>query len=777
MAHRTYTLVERAGEGGFGSVWKASLDGVPFALKWAHDADEASVRTLIEEAETTTLALSPRLPELVDVGWLQMPTSVAPGAQVHTLQDPVPGARPFVGFTWLEGTPLDRRPALSGDEAVHEALLLARDIAEALVNLHGVGTAHGDLKPQNVLVDAAGRASLIDLGLACPAFSTAMPGATPRYLAVGDADLGDARARDLLALGLVLAERVSAAVRASQSPLAVARSARLPAPLDELCGALLARNPTARPSARWVIRAARAALRLPDEPFEGRSFTDSGTLRTAYLRLRRHEIAGAAGTHCDTPDWLLQAVRLSARARRLTAALTPDEAPSFDTPPITGPSLDRAVGFADEEDEPTSLEDWELAEDDELSGTQAREGSPEEGQTSSQARAAGAQEDEPASTPERVPTRGGSRAASEMDRRAKRGSGATRVGAPEGSADDDSVVWVGRRGGPVLRPLPVEGLRRWLVLACGAHAAAWPVHLLANVREGLLAARLLELAHWLPLEAWTFRDVEVAADRARDTAMERMLAGLPPPSARWMGHMKPSGATHTGSSGAGDAAQAGLAAAGDAAQTGLAGAGDAAQTGLAGAGDAATAARLALALAAVPPDPVAIGAVEADRGAPAPLVLAAADALRRSGELGRAKSLVLREQALGIPGARALAAEILRRAGELEDARRVAEEAVKDGDDEAGRARAVLARLALDAGSASEAAGLCERQSSAAVSEVAALVAARGGELSTALAELDRGEALARTPEERARLAAARGFVLHATDPEAAYSSYSSAVD
>ncbi len=143
---------------------------------------------------------------------------------------------------------------------MREALEIAADAAEALADLHGIGTAHGDVKPQNLVVDASGRAHAIDLGLCCAAFSTDLAGATARYLAAEDADLGDARARDLLALGVVLAERSSPAVRHAREAVAAARAAILPAPLDEICGALLARSPTSRPSARWVADAAIAAL-------------------------------------------------------------------------------------------------------------------------------------------------------------------------------------------------------------------------------------------------------------------------------------------------------------------------------------------------------------------------------------------------------------------------------------------------------------------------------------------------------------------------------------
>jgi len=63
------------------------------------------------------------------------------------------------------------------------------------------------------------------------------------------------------------------------------------------------------------------------------------------------------------------------------------------------------------------------------------------------------------------------------------------------------------------------------------------------------------------------------------------------------------------------------------------------------------------------------------------------------------------------------------------------------------------------------------------VSEAAALVAVARGDTAGALAELQRGEALAATEEERLRIAAMRGYVAHASDPAEAHAAFAAAVD
>jgi serine/threonine-protein kinase PknK len=137
----------------------------------------------------------------------------------------------------------------------------------------------------------------------------------------------------------------------------------------------------------------------------------------------------------------------------------------------------------------------------------------------------------------------------------------------------------------------------------------------------------------------------------------------------------------------------------------------------------------------------------------------------------------LAERAPELPELSALGADILRRSGDRALAAQWAERALAAGCDPEGRARAVLARLALDRGDLPEAARRLEGASSAAIAEVAALVASARGAIDAALGELARGEALAVTAEERARLAGARGYVLHQRDPEGTLAAYGAAVD
>ncbi|WP_437514491.1 sigma 54-interacting transcriptional regulator [Sorangium sp. So ce1099] len=646
MADR-FRLLELAGSGGSAEVWKAADQerGGLVALKierrdrGASREQRAAVRrALAREALHAALALSPRLPELVDVGWL---SARAGAARVEGA--PGEEGRAFVAMRWMEGRAVAEavRGVPPGERAAL-ALAVARDAGEALGDLHGIGLAHGDLKPENLILTPEGRIGMIDLGLACSIHEASVEGATLRYVARADAELGDARARDLLALGTLLAEIAFPGVAAAADPIGAARAAvatesAAGAPVDAICRALLSPSPAARPSSAWVTESARAALtgaQQARDPSAGRRAgapgaerdrqdRDARRVRAAYLRLRRHELETALGVRDDVASWLADAFVVVQRARALAGA---------------------EVGAGD---------------------------------------------------------------------------GTARAGSPPGEAQR-----LGRLG--------PDRVARWLTALVGTSAAAWPMAIIASAPERALADALVTLARQIPPRAWTFADVEAAA--LGDGARRRSTA----------------------------AARDGGAAAG---------ALEAERIG------AAEAAELALAIARVPPDPLAIEAIEQRDDVPASLVVAAANALRLHGDLGRARSLVLRACVRDAKEAAPLAAEVLRRAGDRALAEERARAAIEADADPDGRAAAVLARIAIDAGALGAAEALAGEAVTAPLCEVRALIAVLRGDTARALSEVARGEALASSVEELARMAAVRGYAWHASDPERAHASFSAAAD
>ena len=306
-----FELLHELGRGTTSLVYKARdrRSGALVALKIG--IAEGSRAWLAEEAERLWRAQSPHLPRLVDLGEIPSDAGAFAGA-------------PYLAVVFTEGQALDVRADRSPADRLVLALSVARDVGRALAALHEAGVAHGDVKPENVLVekrpDGRIEARLIDLGLATDADQRTLRGGTPRYLPPETwlaADTGDGRARDRLALGLVLAEILDPAVAAAEDALTIARTASFPAPFDRICPALLAQTPGARPRARWVAEeAARALNEALVEDVEN-------AVRAAYLASRRAEILRAS--RCETVEvhvrgraheWLAQAIEAARRCAR-----------------------------------------------------------------------------------------------------------------------------------------------------------------------------------------------------------------------------------------------------------------------------------------------------------------------------------------------------------------------------------------------------------------------------------------------------------------------------
>jgi Tol biopolymer transport system component len=145
-----YEVLERLAAGGMGVVYRAedvNLRRV-VALKLLPDEltdDPERRKRLVREARTAASLSHPNICTIYEVG-----------------ED---RGRIFVAMELVPGTTLASRLA-SGPLPGPELLSIARDLAEGLAEAHARGVVHRDFKPQNVMITPAGRAKILDFGLA-----------------------------------------------------------------------------------------------------------------------------------------------------------------------------------------------------------------------------------------------------------------------------------------------------------------------------------------------------------------------------------------------------------------------------------------------------------------------------------------------------------------------------------------------------------------------------------------------------------------------------------
>ncbi|MCO5171978.1 MAG: serine/threonine protein kinase [Planctomycetes bacterium] len=227
------------------------------------------------------------------------------------------GGIPHLVLEHLPGGSLRAR-LRAGDLEPDEALRLLAEAGDGLGAAHAAGLVHGDVKPENLLLDAGGRIKVVDFGLA-QVSGDAVTGAvfgTPAYMAPercrGAAP--DPRA-DVYALGVTLYECLTDQwpFNAPAPKLLLEKHQREAPPLEPLEGvapqavvdliaACLAKDPAARPAdgaafAR-ALRAASAAGGAASPPRRKRrrrlsSSGSSAALATVARRERRQGGGGA----------------------------------------------------------------------------------------------------------------------------------------------------------------------------------------------------------------------------------------------------------------------------------------------------------------------------------------------------------------------------------------------------------------------------------------------------------------------------------------------------
>jgi serine/threonine protein kinase/Flp pilus assembly protein TadD len=125
---------------------------------------------------------------------------------------------PYITMEYVPGEDLKSLVKRKGKLAEEEAISIAKQACEGLVEAHELGVVHRDLKPQNIMIDEKGRVRIMDFGIArsveAPGVTvTGMMIGTPDYISPEQAEGEEADQRsDIYSLGVVLFELVTGRV-------------------------------------------------------------------------------------------------------------------------------------------------------------------------------------------------------------------------------------------------------------------------------------------------------------------------------------------------------------------------------------------------------------------------------------------------------------------------------------------------------------------------------------------------------------------------------------
>jgi tRNA A-37 threonylcarbamoyl transferase component Bud32 len=279
-----YRLLQRIGEGGMGSVYRAehTLMKKVVALKLLHGElgrVEEMVRRFEREAQSASRLAHPNIISVTDFGR-------AESGELYLVMELVPGCGLDDAIREARYLPVPR------------ALAITRQILAGLAHAHAQGVVHRDLKPANVMLTRApdGRGEdavkILDFGVAKmtqaapgdrPLTQTAMVFGTPSYMSPEQATGQEADGRsDIYACGVILYELLTGkkpfvagdlvkvlAMQVTARPPAFATAApevRVPAALEAVVMRALEKDRARRYQTAQAFAEALAGLELTMAP-------------------------------------------------------------------------------------------------------------------------------------------------------------------------------------------------------------------------------------------------------------------------------------------------------------------------------------------------------------------------------------------------------------------------------------------------------------------------------------------------------------------------------
>jgi serine/threonine protein kinase len=224
-----YLIERELGRGGMGIVYKAHEESLQrvVALKILSPTlvrDPAYAQRFLREARAGARLHHPNIVPVHAVGEID--------------------GHHYISMAYVKGAPLSAAMRQKGQLPVNKAIDIARQIADALSAAHAQGIVHRDIKPDNIMLDQAGRIQVMDFGLArVLSARTQLTGdhsilGTPSYMSPEQCNGSAVDGRsDLYSLGVVLYEMLAGAKPfQGDSPIAIMYQIQRdpPPPLEEL---------------------------------------------------------------------------------------------------------------------------------------------------------------------------------------------------------------------------------------------------------------------------------------------------------------------------------------------------------------------------------------------------------------------------------------------------------------------------------------------------------------------------------------------------------------
>ncbi|MBK9754608.1 MAG: AAA family ATPase [Nannocystis sp.] len=304
-----HSIVRLIGAGGMGSVFEARApDGTTVALKFISDSSPERLYRFKREFRTLSAIVHPNLVELYEL--LQVDAGGGESNVFFTMER-------LHGEHFVAAARRDYEPLQPLDDpGLRRLQHCLVGLASGLACIHRHGLVHRDVKPSNVMVTAAGRVVVLDLGLVREVRSASLDSAaivgTPLYMApeqiINSESVGPPA--DWFAVGEILWESLTGALRHQGSLHAMlehkltrdplppsSEGVAVPPELDRLCLDLLARDPAARPTAAEVLtrlgRADLVAIEVVTHGLVGRA-SETKALLAAILAARSGQPSVAA---------------------------------------------------------------------------------------------------------------------------------------------------------------------------------------------------------------------------------------------------------------------------------------------------------------------------------------------------------------------------------------------------------------------------------------------------------------------------------------------------